>query len=167
MKWLVLTDSPNLTRLQEPQQLHLHRPIQLAQLVQKQRAAVSHLKQPRSRLIGSGERTLAMTKKLALDQMLGQGPAIDRHERHVRPITQFVHPPGNQFLTRARLAQYQHAGIGRSHPLNQGRHLTHRRGLAHDVRRSLDRLQSSLQRLGLPALLPPHSRTRQGLLDVQ
>ena len=67
---LGLADAADLARLQETQQLHLDVLVQLAELVEEQRAAVGHLEQALVVAVGAGERALAMAEQLALDQVL-------------------------------------------------------------------------------------------------
>ena len=110
---LVVAHAADFAAFQHPQQLGLHRLGQLADLVEKQRAAVGHLEQPDAMLVGAGERSLAMAEQLAFDQALGQGAAVDRHERHVAPQALIVNGPGDQLLAGAGFAEHQHGGIGR------------------------------------------------------
>src|SRR5262249_33489765 len=78
---LRVADPADLARLQEAQQLHLDVLVQLADLVEEQRAAVGHLEQPLVIAVGPGEGALAVAEQLALDEVLRQRPAVDRHER--------------------------------------------------------------------------------------
>ena len=66
----VVADAANLARLQETQQLDLDVLVQLAQLVEEQRAAVGDLEQSLMIAVGAGERALAMAEQLALDEVL-------------------------------------------------------------------------------------------------
>ena len=78
---LVLADAADLAGFEEPQQLDLHALVQLADLVEEERAAVGDLEEPLAVRVGAGEGPLAMAEELALDQVLGQGAAVDRDER--------------------------------------------------------------------------------------
>src|SRR5438105_8457804 len=68
-EWLGLTHAANFARFQEAEQLHLDVLAEFTDLVQEQRAAVGYLKQTFVIAIGTGERSLAMAKELALDQV--------------------------------------------------------------------------------------------------
>ena len=68
---------------------------------------------PDAVLVGPGERPFAMAEQLALDQVLGQCPAVDRHEGHLGPQALVVDRAGDQFLARAGLAEDQHGRVGR------------------------------------------------------
>ena len=81
---LVLADPADLARFEEPEQLDLHALVQLADLVEEQRAAVGDLEEPLAVGLGAGEGPLAVAEQLALDQVLGQGAAVDRDERRCR-----------------------------------------------------------------------------------
>ena len=102
---LVLADAANLAALQHAQQLGLHRFGQLADFVEKDRAAVGDFEQADAMLVGAGERAFAMAEQLAFDQRLGQRAAIDRHKRHLGPRALLVNGAGDQLLAGAGLAQ--------------------------------------------------------------
>ena len=65
--------------------------------------------------LGAGERALAMAEQFALDQVLGQRAAIDRHKGHLGPKALVVHSPGGQFLAGARVAEDQDGRVGGRH----------------------------------------------------
>ena len=77
---VVLADAADLARLEEPEQLDLHALVELADLVEEERAAVGDLEEPLAVGVGAGEGPLAVAEELALDEVLGQGPAVDRDE---------------------------------------------------------------------------------------
>src|SRR4051794_12697891 len=78
---VVLADAAEFARFEEPEQLHLHALVELADLVEEERAAVGHLEQPLAVGVGPGERTATVAEELALHEVLGQGAAVDRDER--------------------------------------------------------------------------------------
>ena len=78
---VVLADAADLARLEEPEQLDLHALVELADLVEEERAAVGDLEEPLAVGVGAGEGPLAVAEELALDEVLGQGAAVDRDER--------------------------------------------------------------------------------------
>ena len=67
--------------LERAQQLHLQRERHLADLVEEQRAAVGRLEL--ALLVGdrAGEGALHVAEQLALEQVLGDGAAVDGDER--------------------------------------------------------------------------------------
>ena len=81
----VFADAADFAAFQHAQQLGLHRLGQLADFVEKDRAAVGDFEQADAMLVGPGERAFAMAEQLAFDQRFGQRAAVDRHERHRRP----------------------------------------------------------------------------------
>ena len=96
--------------------------------------------------IGPGKRALAVAKQLAFDQVLRQGPAIDGHQRHLRPQTPVMYGPGSQLFARAGFTQDQDGRVGGSDPGDQREDSSHRRGIANQVRFSLEPLQPLLHR---------------------
>ena len=70
-----------LALLQHAQQLDLRREVQLADLVQEQRAAVGQLEAPLLGGVGAGERPLLVAEQLRLDQVVRQRRAADLDER--------------------------------------------------------------------------------------
>ena len=56
-----------------------------------------------------------MAEQLALGQRLGNGRAIDRHERLIAPPAEIMDRLGHDLLARAVLAQNQHGQIGLGH----------------------------------------------------
>ena len=71
---------PHGTVLQHTQQLRLQRQRHVAYLIEKQAATISCLKQPLLRGGGTGERAFRVPEQLALQQLLGNSRAVDRHE---------------------------------------------------------------------------------------
>ena len=56
-----------------------------------------------------------VAEQLAFQQVLGQRPAVDAHERAAAAGAEPVDGLGDQLLARARLAQQQHRGVGPGH----------------------------------------------------
>ncbi len=67
--------------LQHPQELDLHLQRHIADLVQKKSPALGELETAEPRRQGARERALFMSEQLALEQVRGNGAAVDRHER--------------------------------------------------------------------------------------
>ena len=74
-------DRIDLAVLQRAQQLDLRLERQLADLVEEQRAAVGLLELADALVDGAGEGALLVAEQDALDQVLGDGAAVDDHER--------------------------------------------------------------------------------------
>jgi hypothetical protein len=68
------TDALEALLLQHPQQLGLHGRLDLADLVEHQRAAVGQLEPPLAELVSAGERALLVAEKLALEQLTCSAP---------------------------------------------------------------------------------------------
>ena len=132
--------------LQQAQQLDLQRQGDVAHLVQKQRAAVGRLHQPRPGLGRAGERPFLMPEQLGLEQRLGQAGAVHRHQRTPRAQAALVHGMGHQLLARARLAQQQHRSPRGCHPRHQPQHLLERGRTPDEPLRRRHRLRRHRQR---------------------
>ena len=101
--------------LQHAQQLDLQLQRQVANLVQKDGAVLCQLKAAYPVGHGAGKRALAVAKELALDQVLGDGRAVDRHKVGARAVRQIVQRTRHNFLARAALARDQHGRTRRRH----------------------------------------------------
>ena len=83
--------------------------------VQEERAAVGQLEAALALLLGTRERPPLMAEELALDQILGQGGAVDADEGGVAPHAAEMQGARDQFLAGARLAADQHGGHAVGH----------------------------------------------------
>ena len=99
---------PHFLLLQGAQQLGLQIERELADLVEKDRAALRRNQQPVFRPVGAGESALHIAEQLALDQRRHQRPAIDGQKRLLRIGPVGVDGPGHQLLAGAAFAQHQH-----------------------------------------------------------
>ena len=77
-------DALDLAALEHPQQLGLGLELQVADLVEEQRAAVGQLEAPDAPIGGAGERAALVAEHLALDQVARNRGAVDRDERPAR-----------------------------------------------------------------------------------
>ena len=120
--------------LQRAQQLGLHGQRQLANLVQKDGAAVGLLKPARTGCTGAGECAFFIAKQFGLKQRIRNGRAVDLDEGPVAPPAGQVHGAREQLLARARLAQQQqqHGGLGLRHALQLAQRLQQRRQTANE-----------------------------------
>ena len=94
--------------------------------------------------VGPGERTFAMAEQLALDQVFGEGAAVDGDERAIGAFALEEDVAGGEFLAGAGLAEDQGGRIGRGDGLDEPLHRLHRRRIAHENARPLRRLQPRL-----------------------
>lgn len=101
--------------LQHPQNLYLQAQIHLAYFVQKNRAAVAHFKPAGPGTNGVGKGPLLMAEKLAFQQILGNGPAVDGHKGLFRPLAVGVQGADQQLLASSGFSGYKHGAVRRGH----------------------------------------------------
>ncbi len=106
------THPTDLTLLQNAQQLGLQIEGELAELVQKDRPAVSQLEGPLSGGGRSGVGALLMPKELGLDQGPRHGAAVHHDEGAVLALAQLVDRAGHQVLAGAGLSLDMDRGLG-------------------------------------------------------
>src|SRR5574344_127043 len=94
--------------LQRSQQLGLHGERHVTDLIQEQGSAVSLGQQPGLRLQGAGKGSLLITKQLALDQIFGDGGAVDGDEGTRRPRRLFRQQSGDDLFPGTCFAEDQH-----------------------------------------------------------
>ncbi len=118
--------------LQNPQQFGLQLERQLADLVEKQRAAIGDLEPSALPSHRARVRTFLATEQLAFDQRSGQRRAVDPDQQPVSPLAGLMHRFGEQLFARARLARQQDRGIGGGHSPDLAQHGLHRHALRDD-----------------------------------
>ena len=106
-----VADAPNHLVLQYAQELHLEREGQLAYFVEKQRAAVGFFEEPAPIAVGVGECALLVAEELALQEILGDGAAVDRHEVTGAPRAPPMQRARDELLARPALAGDEHRGL--------------------------------------------------------
>jgi hypothetical protein len=99
--------------LQKAQELDLQRQRKIADLVQEERAAIGRFDLADRLPRGPGEGSLFVAEQLALEQVFGNGGAVDGDETLAAPRRKVVHGPGKELFPRPALAQQQN-GRGRS-----------------------------------------------------
>src|SRR5690606_14608997 len=99
-----VAEPPDALLLQDAEQLHLQRQRQLADLVEEERAAVRLLEQARLVARRVGERAAPVPEELALEQVLGDGAAVDRDEGPRPARRPGVERAGDELLADAALA---------------------------------------------------------------
>ena len=111
--------------LQHAQHLGLRLQAHVADLVEEDRAAVRQLELAAPICHGAGERAAHVPEELALDQLLGNGRAVDLDERPGAAKAQRVDVARHQLLAGSVLAEDQHASVrrrGHGHLLAQAHH---------------------------------------------
>jgi hypothetical protein len=98
----------DLSRLQHPQQQHLHLGGGLAHLVQEQGASMGGAEEAVTLLVGTRVGALARTEELRRGELLGHGAQVDADERPRAAGAGLVNGLGDQLLARARLAADEH-----------------------------------------------------------
>src|SRR5213078_2546122 len=107
--------------LQRAEDLRLQRERQVANLVEKQRAAMRHLELARLAGNRARERALLMTEELRLEERLGNRRAVDGDEWGLGPRAQRVERPREQLLAGAAFPFDQHRRVGGGGALQRGR----------------------------------------------
>ncbi len=111
-------EPPGLATLDGAQQLGLAGGAQLADLVEHERALIRELELARVGHRGARERAALVAEQFAFDQRIGNGGAVQRHQRLPRATALAVDQHGDHVLAGARFAGDQHRRIG-------GRDLAH------------------------------------------
>jgi hypothetical protein len=96
-------EAAHLAFLEGAEQLGLERGGQLGDLVEEERAAVCGLEQAGLVAVGAGECALLVAEQLGLEQVLGQGRAVDGDEA-AGAAGQHVQCAGDELLAGAALA---------------------------------------------------------------
>src|SRR4051812_820597 len=127
-------DAVELALLQDAQQFHLGGEVDVADLVQEQRAAVGELESSFLARLGTRERALFVAEQLGLYQALGQRRAAHLDERLLRAQRPVVDRVRDQLLAGPRLAADQHGGIGAGDLRHLLEDLPHRAAGADELR---------------------------------
>jgi len=121
------SDGQHLRLLEHAEQRRLRRKRQIADLVEEERASSGCLDQALPVAIGAREGAAPVTEQLALDQLLGERTAVQRHER-ARAPGEPVERAGQNLFAGSGLAsqEHRHARGGDGRPSRQ--HLGEARG---------------------------------------
>ena len=166
----IAPDAGNDALLENAQELGLSRQRQLPNLVQEQGAALRGLEGPFPGGRSAGEGPALMAEELTLDQILGQGGAIDGDEWGSRTGPEPMKIAGDELLAGAALSHDQDRTGNRSHPGNglpqppNGRAIPNERGLAELALKGGDFGSKPLS-LQHAFDLPDHALHRFGLVD--
>jgi hypothetical protein len=119
-------DPPDLGALERAQQLGLQRHVELADLVDQQRAAVRELEHALAQRYRAGERAALVTEQVGLHELRRSRRAIEHHERPARARAELMDRLGEHLLAGAGLAFDHHRNVRRRQPLDQRIQPAHR-----------------------------------------
>ena len=119
-------DARERALLEDAQQLGLRARVHLADLVEEDRAAVGALEVAELARVRVGEGAALVAEQLALEQVLGDGGAVDRHQRAAGARAVVVDRLGDDLFAGAALAGEQHGGAQRRDAADGGEHRLHR-----------------------------------------
>ena len=108
-------DRLDLPFLEHAEQLHLHVGRHIADLIEKQRAAVGKLKAPEPIRQGPGKGALAMAEEFAFEKIGGDSAAVHRYEGRIGATALGMHEAGDHFLARAAFPADEERGRGLGH----------------------------------------------------
>src|SRR5215217_2477325 len=129
----VVADLVDDLLLERPQELHLELERHLANLAQEEGAADGRLELARLGGHRAREGALHVAEQLALQQVLGDGAAVDGDEGALHPGRAAVELPGDELLAGARLARNQHGDVRGSDLVDALVHVAHALTGADDV----------------------------------
>src|SRR5688572_1876439 len=129
----IAADRAVLALLQHTKELRLQVGRHLANLVEEQRPALGHLEEPHLVAGGARERAFAVPEQLALDELGGNGRAVDLDERPAHTVGVVVDGVGNQLFAGTVLALNQDVRVARRHTLDELEEVLHLLALPHHV----------------------------------
>ena len=103
---------PELSALQKGQQLRLERHAHRVDFVEEKGPPIGHLDQPFLRIAGIGEGPLLVPKQLRLQEIVGEGGAVDVGELMLGARRVVVKRLRGQVFPRSRLPREQHRRVG-------------------------------------------------------
>ena len=119
--------------LQNPQQTHLHRRRDVADLVEEDRAALGDREAPRLVALGVGEGARLVAEELGLEEGVGERAAVDGHEGLSLPRREIVKGPREELLAGAAGAVDHHRAVARRHRRQQTEQIPHDAAATDDV----------------------------------
>ncbi len=131
--------------LQHAQEFGLESRRDLADLVEKQGAAMGQLETPLAFGGGAGEGAFFVPEQFGLQQGFGQRGTIERDERPFAARTQVVEGAGDDFLAGTALPAQQDRGAAGRHLVDLGKNLLHPLRHADDVFQAVFALQLLLE----------------------
>ncbi len=114
----------HLALFEHTQQLGLHRQAHLANLVEKERALVGELEEPRSRAIGAGEGSASVAEKSGLEQPFRNRSAVLADERVLAAGAVRVDGARDELFSAPRLSDEKDRDAGHRHPIDELQHVS-------------------------------------------
>ena len=105
-------DALQLPVFEKAQQQRLHPQAHLADLVEEDRAAVRHVEQATPIIEGPGEAALDVPEQRRLQQLVGNGRAVDGDERGVGAAAATMNQSRDHLFADAALSGDQHLRVG-------------------------------------------------------
>src|SRR5207253_4312057 len=102
----------DLSVLEDPKQLRLHRQAHLTDLVQEDRAFVRKLEAPASLRLRTGEAAFLVSEELSFEKRFGKRRARDLDDRAGAPVRVVVEGFGDQLLAGPRFTRDEYRGVG-------------------------------------------------------
>src|SRR5690554_5011900 len=143
-------DDPNIDRLgtigahalhhpllERTKKLHLKVEGHLAQLVEKERAALGLLKTTGARCHCAGEGALNVTEEFGLEEVFGDGAAVDDNEGAIAPIGTAMDLARDELFTGSGFTCDEHADLGWRDALHFAEDLLKNGGAADDLAKAL------------------------------
>ena len=159
----VAADALELALLQHAQDLGLRLEAHVADLVEQEGPAVGDLELAFARRRRAGEGPLLVAEELALDELPGEGRAVDLHERPAAAGAVVVEGVRDELLAGAARAAHQHGEVGVGHFSNHVEHPLHGGAPADDALELVGALDLLLQ----TAEVPPEGDALEDALDGQ
>src|SRR5262249_41760842 len=131
---------PDLTILENPEELRLERQRHLGNLVEEERPTVRRLEQSSLGGRRSGERTADVAEELRFEELAGERGDVDRQERMVSPAAVPMERPGDDLLPGAALPEDDHWSIRRGEARGSSEEGVHRCAASDDSRAAAGRL---------------------------
>src|SRR5690606_8062258 len=130
---LVRSHPGHLPRLQRTQQLALEVEAEVADFVEEECPFVREFKPPRPVFARIRKRALLMPKQFAFEQRLRYRTHINGDKTFALAHRALVNGPGDQFLARSVLTEYEHIGVRAGNLVDQRKHITYSLALANDL----------------------------------
>ncbi len=140
--------------LQHAQQLDLHHRRQFADFIEKQGAAVGDLEEAGLLLDGAGEGAFFVAEEFALEQVFGDGAAVDGDEGVLPPLAVVMDRLGDQFLAGAAFAGHQDVDPAAGDFLDEVVDPLHRLAFADQTAEGVTLAEFLLERLRSPGAAP-------------
>ena len=114
-----LPDATDFSFLKDAKKFGLKRVPQVADFVQKKRSAFGLLDETGFVANGAGERPLGMSEKFALQEVVGDRPAVDGHEPAAPTNPSRMDRPSDDLLSRAAFTGDEDRGIQIFKPVDE------------------------------------------------